>query len=240
MKKCIFIVSIIVVLFGVLMLVMTPDYRMPWYHNVQFTEAKYNQELDKQELKQTELQAAWKAARTQSEAKIIEQKISVQLLKNVDELIPFWLGTDYDFYGTSTTPGDGKIACGYFVTIILKHLQIDIDRARLSQLPSEDMIKEFATSDKIIRQSNHQSIENLRNALVKNGGGLYCIGLDTHTGLVRVKGNDIRFIHASGRYPWCVVSEKIEKSKTLRESKYKVFARLDNSQIIIDNYLDIH
>lgn len=237
MKKRALIVCILLALLGVFLYLMTPSYRMPWYHELRFTPQKYQVELSEQQSQQTIFQTQWKAARTATDAKKIESKISPALCSSVDEMIPFWLGTDYDFYGTSTTPGKGKIACGYFVTIILRDLGLKLDRSRLAQLPSEDMIKELVEPAAIIRQSNHTSIEQLRAALRQQGDGLYCIGLDTHTGLIRVKANDIRFIHASGRYPWCVISESIFKSKTLRKSQYKVFARIDNSQKIIDNYL---
>src|SRR6188474_3208784 len=51
------------------------------------------------------------------------------LLNNIrDSLFTCWLGTPWDFYGTTQTPGKGKIACGYFVTTLLRDMGASVNR----------------------------------------------------------------------------------------------------------------
>src|SRR6187455_2399459 len=38
----------------------------------------------------------------------------------VETIIPGWIGTAWNFNGTSEKPQQGSIACGYFVTTILR------------------------------------------------------------------------------------------------------------------------
>lgn len=38
----------------------------------------------------------------------------------IDSLMPCWYGTPWDFNGCTTEPGKGSIACGYFVSTVLR------------------------------------------------------------------------------------------------------------------------
>src|SRR4051812_5282380 len=51
----------------------------------------------------------------------------------VETIIPEWIGTAWNFYGTSEKPHEGTIACGYFVTTILRDAGVNLARIKLAQ-----------------------------------------------------------------------------------------------------------
>ena len=50
------------------------------------------------------------------------------LLTTIDAQFEHWKGTPWDFNGTTRTPGEGAIACGYFVTTVLEQAGFKIER----------------------------------------------------------------------------------------------------------------
>eukprot|EP01034_Spumella_vulgaris_P002667 gene2667-3457_t len=64
----------------------------------------------------------------------------------IHEHIPkYWGGTPWDFNGTTRTPKQGQIACGYFITNTLVDLGFPIDRVNLAQAASSVLIKAVTT-----------------------------------------------------------------------------------------------
>ncbi len=153
----------------------------------------------------------------------------------VDKIFPYWYGTDWDFNGTSQNPNEGKIACGYFVTTTLKQVGLDINRIKLAQCASEEMIKELVSSDNIYRFSN-KSIDEFEKSLVKIGNGIYVVGLDNHTGFVYISKNGNYFIHSSGIYPYKVVKDKLSESRLIVNSKYRVVGNLSSDEKLLSNW----
>ena len=69
------------------------------------------------------------------EAKTIDERFDIvffsekQIAEMVEkEIFPHWYDTKYDFYGQTETPGKGKIACGYFVSTVLRDIGVPIER----------------------------------------------------------------------------------------------------------------
>ena len=142
-----------------------------------------------------------------------------------DSMIPCWYGTPWNFYGTSETPGKGTIACGYFVTTVLRDAGLNSNRIKLAQVASEEMIKSLCEKSTITRFSN-KSIDEFVRAIKKMGEGLYITGLDSHTGFIYNDGAEVYFIHASYITPKCVVKEIAISSSILASSKYRVIGKL--------------
>jgi hypothetical protein len=71
-----------------------------------------------------------------------------------DALMPAWTQTPWDFSGTSATPGVGHIACGHFVSTIIQHLGFDVNRIRLGQLASGDILRTFVSREDVMPFSN--------------------------------------------------------------------------------------
>ena len=148
------------------------------------------------------------------------------LLNNIrDSLFTCWLGTPWDFYGTTEEPNNGKIACGYFVTTLLRDMGVTVDRIRHAQCASEEMIKAVCIKNSIHRFSN-ESIPSFIDEIKKNGTGLYVVGLDYHTGFILNDGEEIYFIHANYAGKKVVEKEIANKSAVLGTSQYKVIGKV--------------
>jgi hypothetical protein len=142
-----------------------------------------------------------------------------------DSLLPCWYGTKWNFYGTTEEPGKGTIACGYFVTTVLRDAGLPVQRIRLAQCASEEMIKTICDKRTIHRYSNVRLIDF--SAQVKNMGfGLYIVGLDNHTGFILNDGNESYFIHSTYVNQGCVINGKINGSVVLGSSKYRVIGKV--------------
>ncbi len=82
-----------------------------------------------------------------------------------------WMGTPWTFSGTSQTPKQGSIACGYFVTTTLQQAGIELDRIRLAQAASEKMILAITAPDTVRRFSN-TSLEGFLESVRNQGEGI--------------------------------------------------------------------
>lgn len=154
------------------------------------------------------------------------------LTNSFDErLADYWLGTRWDFNGTTETPGKGKIACGYFVTTVVRDMGFKINRIKLAQCASEEMITALADAEKV-KRFNGTDNKAMLSYLNAQGKNLYIAGLDNHTGFILHDGRTLYFIHSSGRFPFCVIKQKIEDADVLLESKYKVIGCISESQLL--------
>ncbi len=146
-------------------------------------------------------------------------------------LFPYWYGTKWDFNGTTETPRNGKIACGYFVGNILKHAGFRFNRRNLGMSASEKIVKTFAPADQIQRFSR-VSLSKFVKAAQASGNGLYILGLDTHVGFVVVQGDDVGFIHASRTFWNGVRWEKPEEARAVKKSKYRILGKILDEQMV--------
>ncbi len=143
----------------------------------------------------------------------------------VTEVTPYWYGTPWDFNGMTQVPGAGSIACGYFVTTVLRDMGVDLARVRLAQQPSEILIKSLVGSAAIKRFSDVK-VEKFLAAVRNWGQGLYIVGLDMHVGFIVSDDTGIHFVHASYMAPLCVVQEDAAESVILAGSRYRVLGKL--------------
>lgn len=140
-----------------------------------------------------------------------------------DSLFTCWLGTPWDFYGTTQEPNKGKIACGYFVTTLLQDMGIKLNRIKLAQCASEEMIKAVCIRNTILRSSNEPILKFIDKIYEP---GLYVVGLDFHTGFILNDGNNKYFIHANYSGNKVVEKEIAINSTVLASSKYKVVGKV--------------
>src|SRR5687768_1120080 len=90
------------------------------------------------EAQRAALAAHYRAARLSATRKAVLASAREAALRTIAaELIPAWLGTPWDFNGTTETPQQGRIACGYFVSTVLRHAGFRVERVRLAQQASE-------------------------------------------------------------------------------------------------------
>ena len=158
--------------------------------------------------------------------------------KSVTEtIIPNWMGTKWDFNGTTEIPQQGSIACGYFVTTVLRDAGLRVARVKLAQMASEQMITSLVQAKYIQRFSN-VAINDFTAAVTKQGFGLYLIGLDNHTGFIYNDGDTVYFIHSSVVGTRNVQKEIAAGSWVLQQSKYKVLGKISADEKVLNKWIN--
>lgn len=156
------------------------------------------------------------------------------LEQKMPELMRCWIGTPWDFNGTSQTPGERKIACGYFVSVVLRDAGFCVSRISLAQQPSQRIITSIIHNcDKeIIRyKKNYASfIKDFKTA----SPGIYIIGLDTHVGFLTNLNGEIHFLHsgASG-----VIDQTPAHAKDIEFSKYRVIGNITAHDYVLEKWI---
>ncbi|MBP6432090.1 MAG: hypothetical protein KA319_10005 [Ferruginibacter sp.] len=163
-----------------------------------------------------------------------KQKIFTQLI--TQHILPSWVGTQWDFNGTTQTPQKGSIACGYFVTTVLQDGGVKLNRVKLAQCASEQMITTLV-QPKLIKRFSHLPMQNFITTVNQMGYGLYIVGLDNHTGFIYNDGQKIYFIHSTFVGTKNVQWEEAEKSWVLSSSKYKVLGKISEDEKVLEKWI---
>lgn len=178
--------------------------------------------------KALELQAFW--AKKYAEADTLgHQQVLADAKKQlfsliVNDLIPCWYGTKWDFNGTTETPGQGSIACGYFVTTILRDAGFQLNRYKYAQMASESMILKL--TPKVMRFSNADQA-TVENYIRQTPYCIFIAGLDNHTGFIVKSKDSIRFIHSVAYEDVDgVVSQEINEATIFNISQYKILGEI--------------
>lgn len=182
------------------------------------------------------LASAYKKASSASEKKVIIDEARVSFVASITTLLPYWYGTPWDFNGISQTPQQGSIACGYYVSTVLRDSGLDVERAKLAQQASENIIKSL-TDDTHIKRFSNQSLADFLAVVDEWGAGLYVVGLDFHVGYLWHDGEQMRFIHATALPPSRAISEPAETSPALNNSRYRVIGKISADDELIKKWL---
>ncbi|MBP7513967.1 MAG: hypothetical protein KA791_05440 [Flavobacteriales bacterium] len=141
-----------------------------------------------------------------------------------DKLLPAWYGTPWDFNGTTRVPGEGTIACGYFVNTVLLDAGFDLPRIRWSQLAAEPVILKLAPKAKRFRDKPVTAIEAW---LTEQGDGLYTVGLDNHVGFITRRSGTSRFVHSNYYHREIgVMAEPLDGDNPFAHSRYRIIGKL--------------
>ena len=114
----------------------------------------------------------------------------------VNDIIPHWYGTEWDFNGYTAIPNQGVIACGYFVSTTLLHMGINVNRYKMAQQAGLYEAQTLALSE-----DNYRTIrgsDSLKVILKRDySDGIYFVGLDNHVGYLYIKDQIPYFIHSN-------------------------------------------
>ncbi len=182
------------------------------------------------------LAADYKKARSSEQRLAVEYDARVLLEMMLPEMMRCWLGTPWDFDGTAEEPGEGKVACGYFVSTVIRDGGFKVNRYKLAQQPSENILRTFLPS-RSCRLEVGKDFELYADAVEDMEHGVYLIGLDTHVGFIVNDGNGLRFIHSSGSDPWCVVEEQRAEAEVLRKSRWRMIGCLTGEADVMATWL---
>ena len=152
-------------------------------------------------------------------------------------IAPSWTGTKWDFNGVTQIPQQGTIACGYFVTTVLRDAGVEINRVKMAQCASEQLIRSLVQPKYIQRYSN-LPLSTFINSISQQGYGLYIVGLDNHTGFIFNSGTDIRFIHSSYIGTRAVQNDDASTNTILNSSKYKVLGKLSSDENVLAHWIN--
>ena len=167
-----------------------------------------------------------------------QKKLIQETRKYIEETMPklmhCWIGTPWDFNGTSTTPGNGKIACGYYVSIILKDMGFKVNRVSLAQQASQSIIRSLLKREHL-KVFKHKLNYNTFLTQFKNmPDGIYIIGLDTHVGFLLNFNNKVNFLHSGANG---VINEQEANATDIKISKYRVVGNITLQDYVIKKWL---
>lgn len=148
------------------------------------------------------------------------------------DLLPAWYGTPWDFNGTTRTPKQGTIACGYFVNTVLLDAGFNLPRIKWSQQAAEPITLKLAGTVKRFRD---RPVAELEVWLRSRGDGLYKVGLDSHVGFIVVRNGVARFVHSNYyQLDIGVMSEPLDGNNPLAHSRYRIVGSLLDTDMVVD------
>lgn len=150
----------------------------------------------------------------------------------LNEIIPFWYGTPWDFNGYTAIPNQGVIACGYFVSTTLQHAGININRYHLAQQGGLNEAKSLGIDPKYWKWIVGK--DALKTELKNYVDGLYFVGLDNHVGFLLIRGGDYYFIHSN----YIENRVMIEKALTAPafQSEVYVVAAITTNELLLEKW----
>lgn len=183
--------------------------------------------------KRDEFKKVYTNAGAEEKFKVVNEARTYLLDVISSDVFPQWYGTKWDFNGTTRTPKEGKIACGYFVTNVLTDIGFIIPRVKWAQSASEVFIKKLAPND--IKRFSNRPISEVESYLKTKGNGLYLVGLDSHVGFILVKKGKPTFVHSNYyQAETGVMSEDIIGKNPLNDSAYRVVGKLFSDEMIVN------
>ncbi|WP_411827282.1 hypothetical protein [Luteolibacter sp. AS25] len=183
-----------------------------------------------------ELAVKYKTAKTAEQKLAVEYDARVMLELVMPEMMRCWVGTGYDFNGTAERPGEGKVACGYFVSTVLRDAGFRVNRYKLAQQPSENILRTFLPRKSCLLKVDKDYddyadwVEGLEN-------GIYMIGLDTHVGFLVNREDGVYFFHSSASRLRGVVEERRSDAGAIRRSKWRMIGNLSGEPSAIRTWL---
>ncbi len=173
------------------------------------------------------------ASTPEEQKQIVEE--ARQFLFNflTDTIFPAWIGTPWSFNGNTREPKKGSVACGVLVVNTLRDAGFRIP-VTMSRQPSENIIKNLVGTQSLRRFSNSAPMSRVQRWIVKNGEGIYLVGLDIHVGFIIYKNETISFFHSSYyNPPLCVVNQDISEKSPLTDSRYRVLGKLLTDEMVV-------
>ena len=151
----------------------------------------------------------------------------------LDQIVPHWYGTEWDFNGYTAIPNQGEIACGYFVSTTLLHAGFKLNRYTMAQQAGLYEAQTLA-----ITEDHYETSYGLDSLLAKiereYKDGLYFVGLDNHVGYVYVKNSVPYFLH-SNYIEDRVMIEKAEYSDAFVSNIY-VMAEISTNELLLEKW----
>lgn len=205
---------------------------------------KHEPDLERYEVLEAELRS-WRGdlvkeygkARTPEQKAAVEHDARVILEMILPEMMRCWRGTGYDFNGVAERPGEGKIACGYYVSTLIRDAGFKVNRYKLAQQPSANILRTFTEAENCQLRVG-EKYDSYADWLESNEPGIYLMGLDTHVGFVVVeRSGDMKFLHSSGIEKAGVVEEPRDQALAIKWSKWRMLGDFTADPDVIRTWL---
>jgi len=116
----------------------------------------------------------------------------------VYRIIPYWYDTPWDFNGYTATPNQGVVACGYFVSTVLLHAGLNVNRYKMAQQLPIHEAKTLALSTGVLVAEGSETEEIIDEIDSLTSDGIYFLGFDgSHVGFLLKEQGDLYVIHAN-------------------------------------------
>ncbi len=169
-----------------------------------------------------------KTSDTTLHLKILDSAKLIFIKQLLNNIIPYWYETEWNFNGYTSIPNQGTIACGYFVSTTLRDMGVNLNRYTLAQQGPENEAKSIAINLSEVMNFDNS---NINKKLKKLKEGLYFIGLDFHVGYLYIKNNIGYFLH-SNYIDGKVMIENIDYSEAFISTNYYVSKISENKRLI--------
>ena len=154
----------------------------------------------------------------------------------LNRLLPFWYGTPWDFNGYTATPKKGAIACGYFVSTVIKHAGFNVDRYKLAQQNPLNEAKTIAAGDSVENyEVNSTQLQKI--FVAEKQEGLYFVGLDFHVGFLLFRNKELFFIHSNYIGAVGVVFEKAVYSDAFNAASAYRIAEISPNEKLLEKWV---
>jgi hypothetical protein len=189
-------------------------------------------------LKRQDFKNAYLSAASETEKETLLKEAG-QYLKGflLDSIFPHWYNTPWDFNGYTDKPQEGKVACGYFVSTPLKHCGFNLNRFKLAQQYSVNIVKILSSGDSVKSYRGISAKDFILKTKNTLKDGLYAVGLDFHVGFLLYEKGEVFFIHSNYREPVAVVRENALESVALNDSKVFVLCNITENEELIRKWI---
>jgi len=153
----------------------------------------------------------------------------------LNEIIPHWYGTEWDYNGYTDIPGEGQVACGYFVSTTLKHIGVNVNRYKLAQTYSLQAVKVLQGGNAINLWGVGQ--DSFCTYIEAQKDGFYVVGLDHHIGYVLKRKGKAYFLNSSNLWPGTVCIESARKTLHFRWTNSFMLCDLSNNDSFLKKWL---
>jgi len=157
----------------------------------------------------------------------------------LNKIIPYWYGTPWSFEGHTARPGEGTVACGYFVSTTLAHLGLNLNRYRLAQRSPLREAQTLALGTEIIEVNAPVTNTAIHQIDSLTTEGIYFIGFDqSHVGYLLKRRGEVFLLHSDYNSTFGVKVEPIGESVTFGLFERFYLVPLSKNEALLRRWLN--
>lgn len=157
----------------------------------------------------------------------------------LNQIIPYWYNTPWSFEGHTSIPQKGSIACGYFVSTVLRDMGIQLNRYHLAQQNPLNEAKTLALDTPIKEYSSSNTNDIICAIQNELKPGLYFIGFENnHVGFLLNQNHQFYLIHSNYLSEDGVLKETIESSEVFHSFNQFHIAELSTNKTLLNHWIN--